>query len=298
MDESQFQTLYRPRTNWVRIGIMLHETSEIRPLLGMQASADGGIILSPSKSLPKCRWEYGYLDTPTGSTSGNLGFIRPDGSAVRTDRAPKLHYHRSGYASIDMQGHLPKRSLNFSPMESLRGSQFFGCSVTNPQLVDPTYRHKRGDMFVVAHGNLPALVTVHGFCFGLDQLPFPIYDQVPDDRPGFLVSARRAELITLLTGHGLECAIVIRFSMEDSPWPLDGSNLQCTLFGFDEATVLADGVHSLLGMWTRGNDPKIVRAARPKDRPFTMPDGTPDWTTGLAEMFTRRREGPHEAPEQ
>lgn len=255
-----------PRVAWTRIGVMLHETSEFRPLLGLGASRDGGIILSPGTYIPNSTWEYGLSEVPGGNAIGLPGRIRRD-TVLTSMEAPKLHYHRSGWVSVDLTGKTEKRSVRCLPLKRLRGNQCFGYSVTNVHLV-PMADPRPGDTFFVAHGNWPEDLAVYGFLFALDQVPAGILDQLPAGRVVGLVQATtRGESIIDLRGHGVEAVLALRFGLNDLPRDPTGRP-NVTLFGFDSRAILLDVMGSGVGLWTASDNPKVIKLYRPAEAPF------------------------------
>lgn len=255
----------RPRTQWVRIGVMLHETSEMRPLLGLKASADGGIILSPGDSVPAEEWEYGIARIPGGRYIGRMaGEIEKD-TVVRCSTAPKLHYHRSGWVSADLTGRLPKRSVRCLPLSRLRGAQFFTYSVTNPKKV-PISPLKTGDTFVVSHARWPADVTVFGFLYAYDQIP-NLRAQLSDSSAATIVQHRKAWYLIDLAGHGIEAVLALRFGLNSLPRDESG-RANAWLYGFDTFAVLEDTIGKAIGMWTVADYPRRILLCPPAERPF------------------------------
>lgn len=107
----------RPRTRWIRVGVMLHETSEFRPLFGLASSADGGLMLSPGDYLRHAgRWQFGLVDVPGGCYAGLPGDVR-SGSIITVPNAPKLHYHRSGWVTVKLPAGDERRVVRCLPME-------------------------------------------------------------------------------------------------------------------------------------------------------------------------------------
>ena len=269
----------RPKTRWTRIGILQHETSEFRPLVGFKASGDGGLMLTPGDYIPAKGWAYGIADLPGGKYIGRLpGRVRRD-TVVTCQSSPKMHSHRSGWLSIDLTGRLPRRSIRCLPIPRVRGGQVFTYSVTSPEktVISPV---RVGDAYVVSHGGWPESVSVYGFLYSYDRIA-GLRAQLSSDTAATHVQHRQAELVIDLAGHGLEMVLVLRFDLGCIPHN-ERSELNAWLFGFDTFAVLDDSLGKAIGLWTVGDYPKTIALCPPTQRPFQgfapFVAGTPDIT--------------------
>jgi hypothetical protein len=246
---------------------MLHETSEFKPLIGLQASQDGGVMLSPGDYIPSTSWEYGLWEIPGGRYAGLPGYVRSD-TIVATTIAPKLHYHRSGWVSADVSSQSEKRLIRCLPLERLGGAQFFSYTVTNVELA-PIRPVKRGSAFVVAHEGWPASVTIHGFLYRRGVIPC-LEAQLDAERALTIIQHRIAEMVVDLSGHGCDAVVVLRFTLGDLD--LDPSQgLHAWLFGFDSLRAGLDMENSAVGIWTPCNIPKPITLLQQEEAPFSKP---------------------------
>ncbi len=97
-----------------RVGLMRNSSAGVRykPAAWVGLASDGGVMVSPYPS--SGTWAYGVVRN-SGPT---------DGAHVHTTKTPKLHYHRSGIASITLTGErIDTRRLQLHPLHTLRQAQ-------------------------------------------------------------------------------------------------------------------------------------------------------------------------------
>jgi len=254
----------RPRVKQTRIGVMLDGTSEFKPMMSMIGNPDGGLILVPAK-IRTDGWSYGIADVPGGLDLGHLGSLRP-GSAVHIAERPKLHYHRSGFTSVNLSGHqAPRRSIRCLPMTHMRGDQCFGLTVDGVQAL-LSAEMRRGDICLVIHDDTwPASVRVHGLLYQRNQIPGIDTEFGAESATG-LVRSQAVEIVTDLAAHGLDIAFVPRFTWDSG---VDAEPLEpgLSLFGFDYRSTLPLLMTETVGIWTTQCRPNGIPVMRPEERP-------------------------------
>ncbi len=105
----------------IRIG--LYRRSQYRPVASVRVSADGGIMIAPV-AVGDQGWKYGTSRTAESVTPSDF---------TATDERPKLHYHRSGIASVTLTGHeLERKRLRLPPLESVALGQIMSLVVVRP----------------------------------------------------------------------------------------------------------------------------------------------------------------------
>lgn len=256
------------RVRWFNIGIMTHETSEFRSLIGIGASKDGGIILSPNGKIPCSKWEYGFFNMPGKNSKCVAGGIdRP--SVMTTIKAPKLHYHRSGWTSVELRGHTTEsRRVKFTPIQEFSGEHAFSFTVDLPELLAPT-QPKSGDLFIFAHGGIPTSVGVNGYIVNLRQIRNMDTVYRSDNSAIGLVHVGGLEVPLLdLSAHGLDFGIIIKFkfSFENQDSLRHFAKTRARLIALDRHSYSRQ-VSQLIGLWTPDDLPKSFLMISPEDLP-------------------------------
>jgi hypothetical protein len=231
-----------PRVRRLRVNLGLHETSDCKPLLNIQASADGGLIVYPGRYIVSDRWLYGLLTLPGGSQAETV---------VELSQAPKLHYHRSGMVSIDATGTAPRRLIRCTPIESMRGAQSFCYVVHRPELVaSGPFLGRPGDAICFAHGEWPDTFIVYGFLYGRDQVPNLDRAFTFADRASRLIPLGPGEIGIDLGGHGLDTFLLLRFMLRDGAPEHSADHATAALYGMDQRVLDGPYPIELVGMWT------------------------------------------------
>jgi hypothetical protein len=266
-----------------RVGVMLHETSVFRPLMGISASNDGGIMLWP-RVVPGQEWAYIRAEVPSGQFRGM--HTQPDfQDAVRTPHPPRIHYHRSGWVTVNLQGHTERRGFRGVPLRSVRGQQWFSFACSNP-IGMPTENHKRNDFMGVAHVTWPTTVRVAGYLFARHHLRSYLLDQIPDGAPCALIQDDRAEYVIDLRWHGLDVIVALRVNLLDDEPPFVPGETHSLLAAFDTSSVDFDSAPTVVA-WTSDDAVKPVDLTDPADAPFAGP-----WAPHPAEPLIRRERRP------
>jgi hypothetical protein len=131
----------------IRVGVVLDSTSELKPIVSLAVARDGGLMLTPAE-IRSDGWSYGVAEVPGGVGHGLMGRIRREG-VVDIPQRPKLHYHRSGFTSVNLTGKdAPRRSIRCLPLSQMRGDQCFGVQVDGVDVL-PTKDPRSRDVFLV-----------------------------------------------------------------------------------------------------------------------------------------------------
>jgi hypothetical protein len=261
------------------IGVHLDGEPSLRPLLGVAASKDGGVMFWP-KPIGDQTWLYGIVDVPSGRFAGQ-SWARPGDAAAASSRPPKIHYHRSGWVSANLAGVGKRRSFKGLPMRLLTGAQIFTATFHDPQRMPP-YRPKVNDVFVVAHGEWPPAVHVQGFLFDRTRLRPALVSQLSLDRPVSLVQNDRDEIVIDLAWHGADIVLVLRIDTDDS-WPGASGSPRCALAAFDTKLTDVDATAPAIAIWNPGPWPNVFELTAPENRPFAR------WGLPQAPVLRRRR---------
>lgn len=279
----------RPRVHARRLGVMLHETSEFKPLLTMVAASDGGIILSPSE-VSGAQWAYGTVGAHPAFIRSAPGSLElPSVVTMPIGLRPKLHYHRSGFVSVNLTGFEgPRRGMQCPPIAHAQGEQFFGMTSNRPGNMNSA-RPRPGDSFLVAHNGWPGSIAIFGLLYPHGHVPL-LRSEFGSDTARGLVRGERVEMVVDLEGHGLNVCVLVRFSQH----PLSLRHAPaCSLFGFSYGKTAPSGA---VGVWSDSQRPPqaplvqiplLPQTDRPRfnDNPFHVsqdrwevhrpPDGPP-----------------------
>jgi hypothetical protein len=270
----------RPKVRARRLGVVLEAgpLADYRPIISLWANgSDGGITLSTATPA-QSSWHL----TATSERRGFFSrlFARRqrliDEAFIEAAPAPKLHYHRSGFTSV--QAPNGKRvGIQLKPMDELRGEQIFSVVQRNPARI-PAKFPRQEDSFVVVHDNeWPPAVTIMGFVFNRSQIPYSD-DEFLQQKTRGIVRGKIAELTVDLSAHGLDAVLVIR--IDD---------------GIDGRTPDALAATTITGFNARPGElpPISVQAATTDGGPsriFVAPDIYPEFPEVESRRTTDRRE--------
>lgn len=87
-------------------------------MLALAVSSDGGLMIDLGRSAPTEHYRYGVVDVPAGVGSWTAP-IREDDSSWSVKLAPKLHYHRSGFISLNATAHLDRHGIRATPLADI-----------------------------------------------------------------------------------------------------------------------------------------------------------------------------------
>jgi hypothetical protein len=91
----------------------------VHPMLALSASKDGGLMLDLCKYAPFEHYRYGVVDVPSGEGSFEAKIRRDEASWAVGSVAPKLHYHRSGFISLNATERLERQGIQGTPIGAI-----------------------------------------------------------------------------------------------------------------------------------------------------------------------------------
>lgn len=241
-----------PRVRWMRV--VYGQGTSGRPLFGFGAASDGGILVDVGAYAPPAQWEYGKALVPGGLLAGTPGIGVRD-TFVAASGAPKLHYHRSGFVSLDQTGNLPRQSMNAVPLSDLREGQIFSVTIHRPDLY-ATKVPKLGDFFFTCGRPDPVRVTIIGVVGNAADLSYSDRQAFGDRAATILVSSEQVvpEPTVLLTGHGIDSWV--RLEMFEGP--TEAERFASHLFAFDPQRIESSSPREIIGVWTKNDTPKEI----------------------------------------
>lgn len=149
-------------TKFKRTRIVLGDGPLVRPLLALSVSSDGGLILDLSRYAPAKHYRYGVVDVPAGEGSFRAEIRREQSSWSVGTVAPKLHYHRSGFISLNATEHLQRQGTQGTPFSRLGPghSHVFSFAARHPFTWAPVER--RASDLVFTSSRRPETITIAG----------------------------------------------------------------------------------------------------------------------------------------
>lgn len=252
---------------WTNIGIMLHETSEFRRLIGLGISSDGGVMLSPSKSFGNRGWEYGFAHMPGRRSRKKVGLIHRE-TVLNIDETPKMHFHKSGEAAISLTGRTINRmQVQLKPIEKFKGEQFFSLNVDRPDLL-PISQVRKNDIYFVAHNYLPTAIGVCGFLCPKSRIDdAKQFFFTEGSGIGFIPDGDVETLVIDLSFRGIDFYFSVRFSVFNSALPEKTEMATSRLFAVDRK-VHSFRMNKLLGLWTPDHVNPTIPMFTLKESPF------------------------------
>jgi hypothetical protein len=258
---------------------MLDDSSQFKPLVGLAASADGGLMIWPAK-VPGQSWEFTKVDLPSGRYRGQSA--RPAKRyVVRSEQPPKIHYHRSGWVTASLTGRDERRGFRGLSIDRLRGEQVFFCLVSHPAGL-PSRAAKANDLIGVSHTGWPALVRVEGYVYARSHLRPSLLGQIPGDRAVAVVQNFHAELVVDLAGHGLDAILAVRIKLDDAGKLLP-HRVHSVVAAFDTGAINVDGFAETIAVYTPNDTFNPIGLADPALAPFAGP-----WAASPREPLIRR----------
>lgn len=216
-DSRKGQPPRRSRVGSFRVGLMIHETSVMHPLLTVTLMSDGSVIVSP-----RAQSSAGWLVAISRCATAGVGFGKVPmmwDQSVRCPgpKAPRLNYHQSGIVTAKDTSHGEHLRLRLPAIPDVDALQIFTFRQGNPASLPPQHeyskrRHRRperGDLYVVSHHGPPPAVQVTGVLFAESSVPNWADDLGRGDSTGF-VRGRRVEYVVSLQGHGHPLVLVVR----------------------------------------------------------------------------------------
>ena len=263
-----------PKVRHKRVGFIVEGKMEFRPLVTVGAIADGGITITP-KGAPTRHWRVESRPSVSSSLSDHVRFV--PGTPI-----PKLHYHRSGFASIQPPGGV-RVAVDLPALDVLPGNQifYFGRQKLDDIVpVDP----RREDAFVVSHHGMPSGFRLAGIVVPSSTVPYFEEERVDDGFARVPVRGERVELMMSLRPHGVDALLVLRPTLDYLPRAGVATTVLAGFAGDTGPTVSmcsTDG-GAIIGMMTADELPQFP--AEPSQRSVDRwsarrsPDGSVEYT--------------------
>lgn len=233
-----------PRIKARRIGFIRHKEGYFHHIASISASADGGIIVVPNFGEHKPTWN---ARTRIASPTFGLEAQTTEATEYPSGEQPKLHYHRSGFTSIQPPGQ-KRTHIDLPPVSQDAARQVFSLTRIHPADVG-SKPLREGDQYVVSHGGTPTIFAVSGILIPREQIPEKDAELLYVKGRG-MARGDVAESIMTLEGHNLATILVLRFNL-----------------GFEQMDHIATA--TLAGFSTRGEEPlKSVYAHTSDGSPY------------------------------
>jgi hypothetical protein len=271
-----------------RLGVMTADGDDFRPVMNLQASRDGGLMMWPTPIPTSETWEISTVKIPAGGFTG-LPALPPPEEIVTVDQSPKVHYHRSGYVSANLSHQSERRSFDGVAIQDLRGEQLFSALFSLPLSMpyDPHWLDRRGDVFTRSYSRTDSTLRVSGFIYELSQVERLIRGMQPEGEAWGIVAGTRDELIVNFSGHGLEAVLVLRLDWTDEE-PLVPGAPQALLAAFNTAKVYKTTLCEAVVVLSPNDAVKRIHITERANRPF-RPFWIPRPASSLEHRFHERR---------
>lgn len=190
-----------------RLGLMRRTggSFEFKAACIVGLAADGGVFVSPYSGTEG--WTYGAVDQVPGTERALAQMLL----------TPKLHYHRSGIASVTLTHHeFERRSLRLPPLSSIDRAQILSVSAIRTwELPSRPKSAERGDLLTAVR-RWPDLASWS--IFWLRAIPSQREDLlIPEiESVGLLAGESFTHGIVSLAAHGHQALLLIAVSIEDS----------------------------------------------------------------------------------
>lgn len=201
--------MVRPKAIQRRVGFMLESESRFHHFLTVGANpSDGGVIVTPT-ARPSGGWTYLTRNRKRQLMRSSYRWDTAGALTSVPGEAMKLHYHRSGFTSLQPGSGGNRVSVDLPDLDTISGQQIFCAAVTDPQDL-PEREPRRGDSFVVLHGEWPSAAAVAGIIVARRDIPDVDTELLADSARG-LVRGAASELVVDLSAHGLDAVLLLRF---------------------------------------------------------------------------------------
>ncbi len=159
----------RARKDFKRTRVTLSVDGALYPLLALSVSSDGGLMIDLAGCTPVQHFRYGVLDVPPGGDAGQAP-LRQDEASRSVRVAPKLHYHRSGFMSLNATERLKRQGIQATPPGDIAPNHkhCFSFVARHPTAWERGERRKTDLVFEAA--SPPTTITVAGFIGAFENL--------------------------------------------------------------------------------------------------------------------------------
>lgn len=145
-----------------RTRIVLVNGDGVYPMLALSVSKDGGLMLDLCKYAPFGHYRYGVVDVPAGNGSLAAQIRNDEASWAIGAVAPKLHYHRSGFISLNATERLERQGTPGTPIGEIGPGHrhAFSFSARHPFAWTPVPSRKTDLVFNASRP--PETITIAG----------------------------------------------------------------------------------------------------------------------------------------
>lgn len=219
---------------------MMNGESVFYPFFTLSVNPDGGIMVTMT-SIDHHSWQTWGRELPVPALGLSQRVEWGPQSAAKP--APKLHYHRSGFVSVQASG---KRRVarQCLPLEDIDKAQIFSVMRRDPADLK-AIGIRPNDSYIVSHDGWPAAVWCAGIVYRRDLIPH-LEEDIESTQSRGIVRGRIAELCIDLSGHHLDGVLILRFE-----------------FLFQSIAGAAKG--SVIGFCSRGEEPSQAVGACTSD---------------------------------
>lgn len=223
---------YLPGRRSIGVHLKMREESFARRFVSVQVNRDGGVIVIP------------FLDKWRKVRCVSLNYPLPSRpvfdpkSAVRVggDSRAKLHYHRSGYTSVqpqDPSGKAPRLGVHLAPLDSIHQLPVFTVAARIPSKFPRLERAKRGDLIHATSMLGVRSLFVAGLLYDRSQVAPKSIGGYDSATPLTFTSGDPNVMILDLSGYGLNSVLALFFVA--SPADLADTSCDATVASYSSA---------------------------------------------------------------
>lgn len=227
--------------------------NQFRPIATVALSRDGGVMIAPA-DVPGQSWRY--------AISRGADFSDPIEISV-SDHRPKVHYHRSGIASVTLTGHdLERRSMRLLPIDRTARGQILSVVCVRPWQL-PVRAMRKGDVATI-HDRWPGDLT---FMFQLLRYatPLPAVDEAQDViGPLRLLHFDDSRFAIDMTAYMPETLLIGLTAYHAEPSDFHQPGITVAALPWSESRTEADQ-RGVLALWSSSLRNPLVAHARPED---------------------------------
>lgn len=179
---------------------------------------DGGVMVTPLLD----DWGEIICSRLTVSDSPDGGLFPEEDSYVRVgaENRPKLHYHRSGMASVQPAGFSKgegRKTIHLPSLDELEGVQIFSVAARLPGKLPWDRRASPGDLYSIMDRPDVRSLLMSGVIYDRERVPDESLGGLEAGNPVTFASGSSNSVLIDLSGYGLEAVLGMHFN----PGPAD-----------------------------------------------------------------------------